>query len=262
MPAKAAAKHFSATPQQATWSTSEVAAMSKVSSRTLRHYDQIGLLEPASTAPNGYRHYGRAQLHRLQRILLLRGLGLRLDTIAEVLEGQTDQVEALTAHHRWLLAERDRMNRLASTVASTINALKRGETMNAQEMFTGFEGNPYEEEAIARWGKEAVGRSNAKYAALTKEQKQAMSDEAAAINAELARCFNAGLAADDGAVQAAVGRHYAWVSFHWTPDAERYVGLGQMYVDDLRFAANYEKAGVPVAYMLAAMKVYAAKSLT
>jgi DNA-binding transcriptional MerR regulator len=235
--------------------------MSKVSSRTLRHYDHIGLLEPAMTAPNGYRQYGQAQLHRLQRILLLRGLGLRLDTIAEVLEGQTDQVEALSAHQGWLLAERDRMDQLAETVASTINALKRGETMNAQDMFTGFEENPYQEEAVARWGKDAVARSNAKYAALTRDQKQAMADEAAAINTELARCHQAGLAADDDAVQAAVGRHYQWVSFHWTPDAGRYVGLGQMYRDDPRFTANYEKAGVPVAFLLEAMQVYASRNL-
>ncbi len=134
--------------------------------------------------------------------------------------------------------------------------------MNAQDMFTGFDENPYEEEAVARWGKDAVAKSNTKYAALTKDQKQAMADESAAINAELARCHDAGLAADDDEVQATVDRHYKWVSFHWTPDAERYVGLGQMYVDDPRFAANYEKAGVPVQYMLEAIKVYAARNLT
>jgi len=39
----------------AVWSTSEVARMSKVTSRTLRHYDRIGLLRPASTAANGAR---------------------------------------------------------------------------------------------------------------------------------------------------------------------------------------------------------------
>ena len=235
--------------------------MSRISSRTLRHYDHIGLLAPATTAPNGYRYYGQEQLHRLQRILLLRELGLRLETIAEVLDGQADQIEALTTHHGWLLAERDRMNRLAGTVASTIRALKKGETMDAQDMFTGFEENPYEDEAIARWGKEAVARSNAKYAALTGDQKQAMADESAAINAELARCHRAGLPAGSDAVQAGVHRHYQWVSFHWTPDAQRYVGLGQMYVDDPRFAANYGKAGVPPTYLLEAMKVYAARSL-
>ncbi|WP_026555533.1 MerR family transcriptional regulator [Arthrobacter sp. 35W] len=244
------------------WSIADVAHMAKVTSRTLRHYDQIGLLPPAGTAANGYRFYGRAELERLQRILLLRELGLPLGRIGEVLAGQRDAVAALAVHREWLLAESGRMSAMAATVEATINALIQGETMSANELFTGFDENPYEEEAISRWGKEAVSRSNAKYNALTPGQKQAMKDESAAVNAELARCHQAGLPAGDGAVQAAVGRHYRWICFHWTPTAAAYVGLGEMYRDDPRFAANYEDAGVPVGYMLDAMKVYAAENLT
>ncbi|WP_427018682.1 MerR family transcriptional regulator [Pseudarthrobacter sp. P1] len=243
------------------WSIADVARLAKVTSRTLRHYHQIGLLEPAGTAANGYRFYGRAELERLQRILLLRELGLGLEKIGEVLAGQADPVAALRAHRVWLLAERDRMSAMAATVDATINALTQGETMSAEELFTGFDENPYEEEAISRWGKEAVSRSTAKYNALTPEQKQAMMDESAAINAELARCHGAGLPAGDAAVQAAVGRHYRWICFHWTPTAAAYVGLGEMYRDDPRFAATYEGAGVPVGYMLEAMTVYAAENL-
>ncbi|HKU31582.1 MAG TPA: MerR family transcriptional regulator, partial [Arthrobacter sp.] len=71
--------------EAAGWTISEVAKASKVSSRTLRHYDHMGLLEPAHTGPNGYRFYGQRELLRLQRILLLRELGLGLETIGEVL---------------------------------------------------------------------------------------------------------------------------------------------------------------------------------
>ncbi|MFI5086437.1 MAG: TipAS antibiotic-recognition domain-containing protein [Actinomycetales bacterium] len=247
--------------QDERWTIAEVARMAAVSSRTLRHYHRIGLLEPGWTAHNGYRYYGADQLRRLQRILLLRGLGMGLETIAEVLAGQADELEALLTHRTWLLAERDRMSVMAVTVTATIDALKEGRTMNAKDMFTGFDENPYEEEAIARWGKDRVAAGKAKYAQLSAAQKQAMADESAAINAELARCQAAGLAAEDAAVQAAVARHYAWVSFHWTPSAEAYGGLGQMYVDDPRFAANYEKAGVDPRYVLEAIKAYAAATL-
>lgn len=249
-------------PAQPCWSISDVARMSKVSSRTLRHYDQIGLLAPARTRPSGYRYYGPAELRRLQRILLLRGLGLALDTIEEVLAGRTDEIEALHIQHGWLLAERDRMERMAATVDATIDTLRRGETMNANEMFTGFEENPYEQEAIDRWGKDAVRHSSVKYAALSADGKQAMATDSTAINAEFARCQRAGLSADDDAVQTVVGRHYRWVSFHWTPDAEGYLGLGRMYVDDPRFRAAYGNAGVDTEYLLEAITVYAARSLT
>lgn len=69
------------------WAISDVARMSKVTSRTLRHDDDIGLLTPAYVGVNGYRCYEQEQLLRLQQILLLRELGLGLDTIAGVLAG-------------------------------------------------------------------------------------------------------------------------------------------------------------------------------
>ncbi|WP_394939026.1 MerR family transcriptional regulator [Psychromicrobium sp. YIM B11713] len=249
------------------WSISEVAKISRVSSRTLRHYDQIGLLKPAWTAHNGYRYYQQAELIRLQRILLLRELGLGLETIAEVLRGQTDELQALRTHHRWLLAERDRMSQLAETVQSTMASLSEGKayskggTMKAEEIFSGFDKNPYEAEAIERWGEDAVQKANASWSALGQEGRQAMMAEADAINQELAACQELGLTADDARVQAAVERHYRWIALGWTPDAASYPGLAQLYVDDERFRKFYEKAGVSPEYLLEAIRIYAAEKL-
>ncbi|NYE94987.1 DNA-binding transcriptional MerR regulator [Psychromicrobium silvestre] len=249
------------------WSISEVAKMTGVSSRTLRHYDQIDLLKPAWAAHNGYRYYQQPELLRLQRILLLRELGLSLEIIAQVLLGQRDELQALEVHHRWLLAERDRMSRLANTVEATMASLVegqdygKGKIMNAEAMFSGFEKNPYEKEAVQRWGKEAVARANASWSSTSPEERQAALAESTAINIELAACQQAGLPADDERVQAAVARHYRWITLSWTPNAESYLGLGQLYVDDDRFRANYEKAGASPEYLLEAIKVYAAKNL-
>jgi DNA-binding transcriptional MerR regulator len=76
------------------WSIQEVARVSGTTSRTLRHYDDIGLLKPARVGSNGYRFYDPGALARLQRILLLRGLGLGLPDIRRVLDGQADDVTA------------------------------------------------------------------------------------------------------------------------------------------------------------------------
>lgn len=244
------------------WSISEVAKLSKVSSRTLRHYDALGLLRPAYTGHNGYRFYEQEQLRRLQRILLLRELGLGLETVAEVLDGQVNERQALEVHHEWLLVERERLTRMAGTVARTITALELGETMTAEDMFTGFEHNPYEAEARQRWGDQAVDASNAKLESLSKDQQQAMMDEAQRINASLADCMERNLPAEDEPVQDAVAAHYRWVSLHWTPDAQSYVGLGQLYVDDPRFTKFYDKVEPGLAaYLLAGIKVYAARNL-
>lgn len=244
------------------WSIAELAKLSRVSSRTLRHYHRLGLLAPAYTGHNGYRYYTQPELLRLQRILLLRELGLGLDTIGQVLDGQADQVDALGVHQKWLLAERDRLDRMARTVAATISALQQGDAMSGEAIFKDFDTNPYEEEARQRWGDKAVEDSKARHAALSAADKQAFLAEAGAINEELARCLDAGLPADDARVQDAVGRHYRWVCVSWTPDADSYVGLGRMYVEDPRFTAFYDKSRAGLAtYLLEGIKAYAASQL-
>ena len=64
------------------WSIQEIARSAGTTSRTLRHYGQIGLLTPSRIGRNGYRYYDQECLLRLQRILLLRELGLSLPDIA------------------------------------------------------------------------------------------------------------------------------------------------------------------------------------
>src|SRR6476660_49972 len=95
-------------------SIAEVARLAGVTSRTLRHYDAVGLLTPARTDHAGRRWYEQPQLLRLQQILLLRRLGLGLDAIAGVLAVQTPEgtVAALRRHREQLTGERRRLGRL------------------------------------------------------------------------------------------------------------------------------------------------------
>ncbi len=117
------------------FSIAGVARMSGVTSRALRHYDDIGLLPPAHVGSNGYRFYEQEQL---QRILLLRELGLGLGAIAEVLAGDRDEVAALREHEQWLHGERARLGRLADTVSRTIRQRQGEHEMSAPELFEGF----------------------------------------------------------------------------------------------------------------------------
>lgn len=99
------------------WPIAELARESGITSRTLRRYGAIGLLRPAWTHSNGWRRYEREQLLRLQRILLLRDLGLSLDGVVKVLalSEESDALEVLRKHRDWLLAERRRLARLVAT---------------------------------------------------------------------------------------------------------------------------------------------------
>jgi len=245
------------------WSIQDIARLSGTTSRTLRHYDEIGLLPPTSIGANGYRYYDEAALTRLQRILMLRDLGLGLSAIADVLAGQTDDARALVAHLHWLEQERDRVERQIASVTTTIRKLEGGEQLMAEEMLDGFDHTVYKEEVEQRWGAEAYAASDRWWRGLGADGQAAFRAEAAEISDGLAAAHAAGTPVDDPSVQALIARHYDWVRAGWggtAPSKEAYLGLGDMYVADPRFAKNY--GGTEGAEFVArAMRAYAASEL-
>ena len=246
------------------WSIAEVARMSGVTSRTLRHYDEIGLLPAGWIASNGYRHYEEDDLLRLQQILVLRELGLGLAEIADVLDHQGDEAEALRAHHKRLLAERDRLAALAETVELTIAELEKrkdGSDMpkisKPENLFEGFDPSQYDEEARERWPEQWV-QSQQFVATLTPQDHERMQREATAQMIRMAELMAAGSPVDSPAVLAEIDAHYQGVCQFWTPTAPAYKGLGQTYVDDPRFKSAYDKIAVGLAeYQRDAMAEYA-----
>lgn len=87
------------------FSIGDFAKYGRVSIRMLRHYDAIGLLAPARVdAASGYRYYEAAQLARLNRIVALKDLGLRLDAIRSILDERVS-VEQLRGMLRLRQAE-------------------------------------------------------------------------------------------------------------------------------------------------------------
>ena len=84
------------------YTTKELADLAGVSSRTLRYYDQIGLLVPAR-AQNGYRVYDTADMRRLQHILLLRSCGVPLESIEEALDKSDFDLASMLREHLTLL---------------------------------------------------------------------------------------------------------------------------------------------------------------
>ncbi|GAA4047583.1 MerR family transcriptional regulator [Agromyces indicus] len=229
------------------WSIQEVARLAGTTSRTLRHYDDIGLLEPARIGSNGYRYYDRAALVRLQRILLLRELGLGLPAIAEVLDGQRDESRALAGHLEWLRQEQDRLARQVASVERTIEALEGGEQIMAKDMFDGFDHTQYRDEVEQRWGAEAYAQGDRWWRGLRDDERQAWKERTAALGRDWIAAAESGVAPDGEEAQELARRHVAWLTgVPGTPaatpggDVRAYVlGLGEMYVADPRFAANY-----------------------
>ena len=249
------------------WSIQDIARLAGTTSRTLRHYGDIGLLSASRVGGNGYRYYDDAALRRLQRILLLRELGLGLPAIAEVLEGNTDDARALLSHLQWLNQEKERLDRQISSVETTILKMEGGEQLMAEEMLDGFDHTQYKEEVEERWGKEAYAKSDAWWTSMSAAEKTQWKARQATLAADWITAANSGIAPDSDEAQALAQRHFDWLAgIPGTPQANGgppkayFVGLGEMYVADDRFAANYGgTAGAT--FVRDAMAVYAERHL-
>ena len=250
------------------WSIQDIARLSGTTSRTLRHYDDIGLLKPSRIGSNGYRHYDENALATLQRILLLRELGLGLPAIAEVLAGQTRHADALLTHLHWLQKEKERLDRQIGAVEKTITKMEGGERLMAEEMFDGFDHTQYKVEVEERWGTEAYAKSDAWWRSQTAEQKASWKAVAQKLGEDWLAAAQAGTDPASGEAQALAQRQFDWLrSIPGTPGGgttgptkEYFTGLGELYVADPRFGANYGgQAGAE--FVRDAMAVYADRNL-
>lgn len=223
------------------WPIADVARAAGVTSRTLRHYDSVGLLRPARVAENGYRFYGDAEIARLYRILSLRALDLSLPDIARALGDEQSFADTVRAHLAALERTRSGLDQRIDAVRDTLTALEEGRDMSIDDALAGVDDSRYENEVRERWGDDAWERSAARRRALSPEQRRADDDRGRDLNAALRDAAATGRTPDDPALQALVQTHHRWITDQWgrTPDAESYIGLGELYVSDARFAAVY-----------------------
>lgn len=250
------------------WPIAEVARMSGVTARTLRHYDEIGLLPPARIGTNGHRYYEEFQMLRLQQILVLRALGLGLPEIGRVLAEQVDEVEALRGHHRRLLAERDRLDALAGTVSRTIAELEQSRkdgrpvTINRPEnLFEGVTSAQYPEtlrdfpehaQAVAR-----------RVAGMSPQDIEAGQRERTAQMVRLAELMAAGHPADAEPVQSEIDAQYRTLTALRAVTVDEYRAMGRSCVDNDAWRAAYEAIAPGLAaYQRDAIEVYATTRLS
>ena len=223
------------------WSIHDIAKLAGTTSRTLRHYGDVGLLEPSRLGANGYRYYDERALTRLQRILLLRDLGLGLPAIAEIVDRQTDDAVALRDHLAHLRDEQHRLDRQIASVELTIEKLRGGEQLMAEDMFNGFDHTEYKQEVVERWGADAYARSDAWWTSMSPDEQTAWKAQLAQLNADWTDAANRRIDPSSDEAKALADRHVKWLAaIPGTPQSRDYVlGLGEMYVADERFAKNY-----------------------
>lgn len=231
------------------YTVQKLGKMAGVSTRTLRYYDEIGILKPARINSSGYRIYGKEEVDRLQQILFYRELGVSLVNIKDIVTSPSfDAVEALREHREKLLAKRQQLDLLIANVDKTIAVSEEGFTMTEKEKFEGFkqeiiEDNEkkYGKEIREKYGDKQVDESNKKFKNMTKQQYDEFEKLGASVISTLKEAFATGDPAGELA-QKTADLHRKWLSYAWgSYNKEAHAGLAQMYVDDERFTAYYDK---------------------
>lgn len=241
------------------YTINKLAKMSGVSTRTLRYYDQIGLLCPKRVS-NGYRIYGKEEVDLLQQILFYRELGVALEEINNILKDPSyDKNKALECHLSELILRKNQIEALIDNVTKTISTLKGETVMNDNEKFEGFKKKmiddneeKYGKEIREKYGDGIVDDSNAKLMNMSREQMQKAEELRKECESLLKTAFEKGDPASEEA-QKACDLHRQWICTFWKDDMyskEAHKGLAEMYVSDERFAAYYDKIAVGCAIFL------------
>jgi len=229
-------------------SVNKLSKISGVSARTLRYYDEIGLLKPARVASSGYRIYGQKEVDTLQQILLYRELGFSLDGIKKLLTAPNfDRAEAFMRHLSELHSKRERLDALINNVTKSLAAMKGGVAMLDNEKFEGFKQSliddnerQYGVEIRAKYGNQAVAESNADLKGMTQEQYDESERLRLVFEDTIISAFHTGNPTGELA-QKACDLHRQWLSVFYPKYSKKYhKALGEMYVADERFRANYD----------------------
>ena len=234
------------------WTVGEAAEISRVSVRTLHHYDEIGLLTPSGRSAAGYRLYDDGDLDQLQQIMLFRELGFTLDEIRAILLDPTfDRTEALRAQRSLLAEKAQRTEAMLAAIDAALATADRGDTMSDQEradmfgeLFDGFNPADYEEEVQQRWGDtDAYKQSQARTKRYGKAEWAQIKAEMDENGAAFAALMDAGVPADSPEAMALAEAKRQHIS-KWFYDlpVESYANMACIWVNDPRFTKNIDKA--------------------
>ena len=249
------------------YTVKDLARLTGLTPRTLRYYDSIGLLCPRRDRDNDYRLYGGEEVDRLQQILLYRDMGLPLEEIKNLLDAPGFDREAALREHLTRLQERRReVDALICAVQNTLHTIEGGIAMTDKEKFEGMKRQAIEENEAAygrelreKYGDDAVEEHKTRLARMSEQEWEETQADEEAYKAALRRAVEAGDPAGADAREA-VRLHAAWLAHYWpegkvTPQA--HMGMAEMYAQDERFTAYYEKVAPGcAAFFVKAVKAY------
>ncbi|MGT2950540.1 MerR family transcriptional regulator [Streptococcus cuniculi] len=249
------------------YSIRQLANLSGVSTRTLRYYEEVGLLLPAHKNDSGYRFYGEQEVDTLQQILFYKERGFELKQIKELLsQTNLDTLTRLEEHLADLHAKKEKIETMIENLTRTIQAQKGHITMTTEEKFQAFKETliqeneaTYGKEVREKYGDETMNQANQHFANMSEESYQDWQALDQRIKTLLHQAVTENWQPTDDKSKEIVQLHKDWLQIvdkHYA--VEKHIGIAQLYTADERFTATYdEKIDGCAAFLTASIEHWA-----
>ncbi|NLD18888.1 MAG: MerR family transcriptional regulator [Clostridiales bacterium] len=242
------------------YSIKQLSKIAGVSARTLRYYEEIGLLKPLYTNEAGYRFYGDNEVALLQQILFYKGRGLDLKQIRGIIYDESfDIITALEDHLLKLEEQKEHTELLIRTVKKTISSMRGECEMNDKEKFEAFKDGiieenekKYGEEVRGKYGGDEVEGFNSRIKGMSQQDWDRFKDLEMEVKGLLEKGIKESVKSDSLVGKEITTKHREWISMVWktyTPQAHK--GVAMMYLADQRFKAYYDSKVEGCAKLLA-----------
>ena len=232
------------------YSTGKLSEISGVSSRTLRYYDEIGLLKPSFINESGYRYYDDKEVALLQQILFYKERGFDLHTIKEIIYRKDfDLSSALEEHLVSLEEEKKKIDSMINSVKLSIKSLKGEYNMSDKDKFEVFKKNlidknerTYGKEIREKYGDDSIDESNRKMLNMNEEDYKMFKELEENILTLVEKCVKENLDLDSKEAKELVNMHQKWIKMTWNKySVEAHKSLAMMYTMDERFKEYYDR---------------------
>ena len=143
----------------------DVSEITGVSIRTLRYYDEIGLLKPTELTDAGYRLYDNKALERLQEIMFFKELEIPLEDIKKIMDSPNyDREQALSTQKKLLEQKRNRLNGIIELISDVM----KGVNTMSFEAFTNEDIQKIIDHTLECMSKDSIDRQVKKYGSMEK----------------------------------------------------------------------------------------------
>lgn len=232
------------------YSIKELSALAGVSARTLRYYDEIGLLKPSRVSEAGYRFYREHEVAILQQILFYRERGFELKQIKNIIyKADFDIIKAMEEHLLELENQKNHTELLIQTVKKTLRFMKGECNMSNHEKFQAFNEKTvmeneaaYGAEVREKYGSYALEASNRKILDMSEEEWKEFQELETEILTRLEEAVKSNTAPESEEAGKIVELHKKWLCMVWNKyNVQAHKGVAIMYVADERFTAYYDR---------------------